>query len=103
MEGKRKSFPRFYFVSDPTLLKILSQGSEPTSIQEDFEKLFDAISKVNFEKDTEKKGSNLKLITAISNVMGRDEETIPLVTPVRCEGNIESWLKRLEESMQESL
>jgi hypothetical protein len=40
--------------------------------------LFDAISKVTFEKDTEKKGSNLKLISAITMVMGRDEETIPL-------------------------
>jgi dynein heavy chain len=46
LEGKRKQFPRFYFVSNPTLLKILSQGSDPTTIQEDFEKLFDAITRV---------------------------------------------------------
>ena len=66
MEGKRKNFPRFYFVSNPALLKILSQGSEPTSIQDDFEKLFDAISKVTFDKNPEKKGSNEKVIKAIT-------------------------------------
>jgi dynein heavy chain len=32
LEGKRKNFARFYFVDDNTLLKILSSGSEPTSI-----------------------------------------------------------------------
>lgn len=64
LEGKRKLFPRFYFVSNPDLLKILSQGSEPTSIQEDFEKLFDAITKVEFGK-SDKKGSSDKTITTI--------------------------------------
>lgn len=90
-------------MSNPTLLKILSQGSEPTSIQEDFEKLFDAINRVTFDKNPEKKGSNEKMITAIHAVMGRDEETVQLQYPVKCEGNIESWLKALEINMMSSL
>lgn len=76
LEGKRKKFPRFYFVSNPTLLKILSQGSDPTSIQEDFEKLFDAITKVTFEKNPDKKGTNEKVIKAIMQVAGKDEEQV---------------------------
>ena len=103
LEGKRKKFPRFYFVSNPALLKILSQGSEPTSIQEDFEKLFDAVSKVTFDKNPEKKGSNEKIIKAITSSLGRDEETINLINYVKCEGNIENWLKNLEITMQETV
>ena len=100
LEGKRKKFARFYFVSNPTLLKILSQGSEPTSIQDDFEKLFDAINRVTFDKNPDKKGTNEKIIRAITQMMGKDDETIQLVNYVKCEGNIETWLKVLEHSMQ---
>lgn len=32
LEDKRKKFPRFYFVDNSTLLKILSQGSNPHAI-----------------------------------------------------------------------
>jgi dynein heavy chain len=46
LEGKRKKFPRFFFVSAPNLLKILSHGSEPKMIEDEFQKLFDAISNV---------------------------------------------------------
>jgi dynein heavy chain len=86
-----------YFVSGPTLLKILSQGSEPTSIQEDFEKLFDAITKVIFDKNHEKKGTNEKVIKAIIFVMGKDEEVVYLNNIVKCEGMIEIWLSNLEK------
>lgn len=55
LEGKRNKFPRFYFTSDPALLKILSQGSDPEQIQEDFEKLFDSISRVEFDPKDRKK------------------------------------------------
>jgi len=101
LEGKRKVFPRFYFVSDETLLSILSLGSDPEAVQEDFEKLFDAINKVTFEKADKK--TNLKKITHIISTMGRDEEVIELAQPVKCEGLIESWLNKLVDHMQDSL
>lgn len=44
-------------MSTPALLKILSQESESSSIQDDFEKLFDYFSKVIFDKNPNKKGS----------------------------------------------
>jgi len=96
LEGKRKLFPRFYFVSNPTLLKILSMGSEPTNIMDDFEKLFDAITKVVFEKNPEKKGSTEKIITTIMQATGSDQEVVPLGQYVKCEGYIEAWLRTLE-------
>jgi len=36
LNGKKKLFPRFFFVSDPTLLKILSHGTEPRFIEDEF-------------------------------------------------------------------
>lgn len=43
------------------------------------------------------------MITAIQSVMGRFEENVTLAFPVKCEGNIESWLKSLEVMMMSSL
>jgi len=93
LEGKRNKFPRFYFTSDPVLLKILSQGSDPENIQEDFEKLFDAISRVQFDKADRKK---------IIKFKGGEEE-IAMQTPVIAMGNIEDWLLALETEMQRSV
>jgi len=35
--------------------------------------------------------------------MGRDDETVNLLNYVKCEGNIEGWLKDLEKKMQNTL
>ena len=39
LEQKRAKFPRFYFVSNPVLLLILSQGSDPQQMQPYYEKV----------------------------------------------------------------
>lgn len=93
LESKRSLFPRFYFVSGADLLSILSMGSDPYAVQDDFEKLFDAIHKVQFDE------INRKNIKDIRMVMGKCEEDIQLIDQVVCEGNIEEWLIKLEQEM----
>lgn len=93
LETKRNIFPRFYFCSNDDLLQILSVGSDPNAVQDDFEKLFDAINKVSFDEQ------NRKLICEITQIMGPCNENITLVEPVMAEGNIEDWLVKLEKSM----
>ena len=50
LEQKRNKFPRFYFCIQPGLLIILSQGSDPLSMNDHYEKGFDAISYVEHNK-----------------------------------------------------
>lgn len=97
LEGKMNKFPRFYFVAEPDLLKILSVGSDPSAVQDDFEKLFDAINRVSFDE------SDKNLITEITMIMGGCTESVVLHEPVRAEGNIEDYLIRLEKEMQRSV
>ena len=95
--SKRNKFARFFFVSDPVLLSILSQGSEPTAIQPFLENLFDAISRVKFDS------RDRKLITHMMSNIGSDYEPIELTEPLKAEGNIEDWLKKLEEEMKKTM
>jgi dynein heavy chain len=97
LETKRSLFPRFYFISNADLLKILSAGSDPNNVQDDYEKLFDAVHEVEMDD------SNRKAITKIVCKFGGCMEKVTLVEPVMAEGNIEDWLGKLEKEMQRSM
>ena len=99
LEAKRSKFPRFYFVSNPALLLILSQGSDKEAVQGAFAKIFDSIDRVEF------KGNNIVKIRALNSGFDgvMDSEDIPLTAPVAATGNIEDWLMDLQKEMARTI
>ncbi|XP_034837309.1 dynein axonemal heavy chain 8 [Maniola hyperantus] len=92
LETKRLIFPRFFFVSDPVLLEILGQSSNPQSIQPHLPSIFDAIYTVDFDdKDR------------IINMNSDNGETIPLDRAVNCIGGVEIWLNTLLDTMKDTV
>lgn len=94
LEKKRMMFPRFFFVSDPALLEILGQASDPHTIQNHLLSIFDNTRFVKFH-DVECN----KMVAIISS----EGEQIPLDRAIRAEGSVETWLTSLLQSSQMSL
>ncbi|KAI8124809.1 axonemal, Dynein heavy chain 8 [Lucilia cuprina] len=94
LESKRLLFPRFFFVSDPVLLEILGQASDPTSIQPHLLSIFDAVAYVDFQEKTN---------DVIVNLNSANHEKIVLENPVQCVGSVEIWLNRLLKEMQDTM
>eukprot|EP00003_Mantamonas_plastica_P000098 TRINITY_DN1008_c0_g3_i1.p1 TRINITY_DN1008_c0_g3~~TRINITY_DN1008_c0_g3_i1.p1 ORF type:complete len:1912 (+),score=670.21 TRINITY_DN1008_c0_g3_i1:589-5736(+) len=94
LEKKRSIFPRFYFVSDPVLLQLLSQSSEPQAITTHLPTIFGNVSDAKFDEIA---------IHRIQQLVSNEGEALPLTTPIDATGNIEVWLGNVVTEMQSTL
>ena len=90
IEKKRAAFPRFYFVSDPTILEILGQASNPQAIQPHLQSIFDNLVHLDFDS------------IQFNKVLGfrsNEGEQVQFTQPFLAQGNVEVWLNDLVKRM----
>ncbi|XP_031336595.1 dynein beta chain, ciliary isoform X1 [Photinus pyralis] len=98
LETKRLAFPRFYFISSADLLDILSNGDQPQLVGKHLTKLFDSIAKLNFIQNEDGSIQNI-----IKGMIAKDGEYVVFEADCDCNGPVEVWLNRLQDSMRNSI
>lgn len=86
MKDKRKSFPRFYFLSDEDLLEMIGQTKKASVVQAHLKKLFSGIQNVHFNSS-----GNIIAVESPQN------EIVNLNKPVQVTNEIEvfcDWCSR---------
>jgi dynein heavy chain len=96
MDGKRRSFPRFYFVSTTDLLDILSNGNNPSKVMTHMPKIFQAINTLFLKSDGDKPTA-----TGFESCVGTEE--VQFDTPLKLVGKVESYLADVINKMRETL
>ncbi|MCQ2815633.1 MAG: AAA family ATPase [archaeon] len=97
---KKKQFPRFYFVSNDTLLGMLSQADYPNLINKNVKDCFDGI-KFWTMKDQDKDGRSNTVYAMCSADNG---EVCELDEPFKVQGQlVEIYLGDFEKKMRETL
>ena len=122
VETKRKTFPRFYFVSYMDILDILSNGNNPCAVMTHLSKMFDNIKYLTFtpKEDYQEESGVVTPQTVLHEyqtlsvdqvaakytadaigMFSKEHEFISFDTMVcECVGVVESWLLRLVHTMQ---
>ncbi|OHT09327.1 Dynein heavy chain family protein [Tritrichomonas foetus] len=94
IEKKRAAFPRFYFVSDPVILEILGQASNPQAIQPHLQSIFANLVHLDFDSLQYNK---------ILKMRSEEGEQVTFSIPFLAQGNVEVWLNDLVSRMRQTV
>ena len=98
LDGKRRQFPRFYFVSESDLLDILSNGSRPSKIVRHITKVLLATKTLILEGDED--DDENKRPSAVSFVAAVGVEEVAFDPAVPLEGKVEMYLQTVLDAMK---
>lgn len=94
-EKIRLYLPRFYFVSNDEMFRILSLTKDPTKIHRFIKSLFYEIRDLRFNENF-----------VVSGIVSENNETLPLIETVdtqKFQGCVEMWLKELQNQIIETI
>lgn len=122
LDGKKDIFPRFYFVSNASLLEILSNGNYPPRIQPHFGNCFDGIQSFEFTSAQStavvssssgnisgRKLSSSNAPTTIEErflamaMISKEGEVVQFMDSHVIHGTVENWFNDLVVVMQDTL
>lgn len=98
LEEKKKVFPRFYFLSNQSLLDILSNSGNPVKVDEQIGNCFDGLRNLEFLKEGPEPYK-----TALGMYSKDGEEYVAFNNQFVCTGAVENYLCDLEVKMQTTL
>ena len=99
LDGKRRAFPRFYFVSVADLLDVLSNGNNPHNVNKHMPKIFQAIDHLELEGGGD---GNRPTAKGFKTCVG-SEDIVTFKNPLNLVGKVEVYLQDVIESMRETL
>jgi dynein heavy chain len=105
LETKRRRFPRFYFLSNASLLDILSNGHTPQNVQKHLGDCFDNIKTLTYvAEEGSEPGPDQKFSRVATHMNSKEgAEHVPFSQEFHALGNAEDWLGNLVVCMKDTL
>jgi dynein heavy chain len=100
LDGRRRQFPRYYFVSEADLLDILSNGSHPEKILTHVPKVYLSTKTLIFSED-ERSESDRPIATEF--IAGVGSEVCAFEPPVPLEGKVEIYMQTILDAQKKSI
>ena len=96
MDGKRRTFPRFYFVSTTDLLDILLNGNNPTKVMVHMSKIFQAINTLYLKGEDDR-----PIATGFESCVRKED--VEFDAPLKLMGKVENYLADVIYKMRTTL
>jgi dynein heavy chain, axonemal len=92
LERQRKSFPRFYFLSNDDLFELLGNSKDVYKVNKHIKKCFEGIKKFEILTLTIPSGRGKSDVYEVAAMISPEGESVKFSPKVLCDSQLEKWL-----------